>query len=78
MATLEVAMPDEIQRTALEVAHRQHISIDELLVRALMEKLSAVVPDQDLEDRAQKGNRDDFERFLGQVPNVPAEPQDRL
>ena len=78
MTTLEVTMPDEIQRTALEVARNQHISIDELLVSALMEKLSAVVPDRVLEDRAQRGNRHDFDRFMEQVPDIQPEPQDRL
>lgn len=78
MTTLQVTMPDEIQRTAAEVARKQHISVDELLVRALMEKLSALVPDRELEKRARRASKHDFDRFLEEVPDIPSEPHDRL
>ena len=78
MTTLQVKMPEEIQRTAAEVARKQHISIDELLVRALMEKLSALVPYTELKKRSQRESTRNFDRFMEQVPDIPPEGHDRL
>jgi len=44
---------------------------------ALMREL-AKLPDPELERRAARGRRADFDAFLAQVPDVPPEDRDRL
>ena len=77
MTTLHIAVPEDVERKVAQVARRQHISIEEFMAMALMEKLSTI-PDPDLERRAGRARREDFEAFLDQVPDVPPEDYDKL
>lgn len=78
MTALHVMVPDEVQAKALEVAQRQHITIDDLTTMALVEKLSAMIPDPYLEARAKRGDRKKFDAVMAGVPHVEPEERDRL
>lgn len=78
MTALHVMIPDEVQEKAREVADRQHITLDDLTTMALVEKLSAMIPDPYLQARAKRGDRKKFERALAMVPHVEPEEYDRL
>ena len=78
MTSLQITMPDEIREKAAAVARKQHISLDELMLRALTEKLSFLVPDPYLEKRARRATKRGFDKFMAQVPDVPPDECDRL
>jgi hypothetical protein len=78
MTTLQITMPEEIRQKATAVARKQHISLDELMISALMEKLSFLVPDPYLEKRARRATKRGFDKFMAQVPAVPPDDRDRL
>ena len=77
MTTLQISVPDDIGRKVNELAQQTHVSLQDLLVMALMEKLSTI-PDPDLEKRAARGKREDFDAWLASVPAVPPETYDKL
>jgi hypothetical protein len=78
MSTVQVELPEQVHKRALELASRQSMSLDHLVVVALVEKLSTVFSGDVLEDRAKRGSREGFEEFLRDVPDVEPEPYDRL
>jgi len=77
MTTLQITLTDDVGQKVSEVAESQHLSIEELMTIALMEKMSSI-PDPVLERRAARGRREDFDTFMAHVPDVPADEHDRL
>lgn len=77
MTAVQVMMPEQVKQKVTEVAHRRHVSFDKVVTIALMREL-AKLPDPELERRASRGRRADFDAFLAQVPDVPPEDRDRL
>ena len=77
MTAVKIMLPDEVERKVFELAESQHITVEELMTMALMEKLSTV-RDPYLETRAEMGRRGDFDAFLAQVPDVPPDDYDKL
>lgn len=77
MTTLQITLPDEVKEKVSQVAARQHISLQDFLSMALMEKLSTI-PDPELEKRAARGKRVDFDALLAQFLDVPPEDYDRI
>ena len=77
MTAVQIMMPEQVKRKVTEVAHRRHISFDKVVTIALMREL-AKLPDPELERRAVRGRRKDFDAFLAQVPDVVPEDYDKL
>ena len=77
MTAVSIVMPEEMKRRVVDVAHRRHVSFDKFVMAALMREL-AKLPDSELERRAARGRRADFDKALAMVPDVPPEECDRL
>ena len=77
MTAVKIMLPEDVERKVSELAESQHITIEELMTMALMEKLSTI-RDPYLEERAKLGQREDFDAFLAQVPDVPPDDYDKL
>lgn len=78
MTTIQVLIPDEINEEAAKVAEAQHLSMGQLILVALTDKLNTVVKDPYLEARAQRGDRRKFEIAMASLPKVPPEDYDKL
>ena len=78
MSTLTVRLPESLHAKIKELAKAEGISINQFLVVAAAEKMSALLTEDFLEKEAQQGKREDFEQFLEKVPDVEPEPYDRL
>ena len=78
MSTLTVRLPESLHAKIKELAKAEGISINQFLVVAAAEKMSALLTEDFLEKEAKQGKREDFERFLEKVPDVEPEPYDRL
>ena len=61
-----------------ELARREGVSMNQLVTLAVAEKLSALLTEEYLEQRAQGGSRAKFEAVLAKVPKVEPEEYDRL
>jgi len=78
MTTLQLLIPEEVGDRVRKAAAEQHISIDELGARALIEKLSITRQNPDLEARARRADWRKFREALAGVPDVPPEEDDRI
>ena len=78
MSTLTVRLPESLHGKIKELARSEGISINQFLVVAAAEKMSALLTQDYLEREAKKGKRDDFEKVLKAVPDVEPEEHDRI
>jgi hypothetical protein len=78
MSTISLRLPDSLHSTARALAEKESISLNQLITLALAEKLSALLTEEYLEERARRGNRKKFQRALNKVADVEPEEEDRL
>lgn len=78
MSTLTVRLPESLHAKIKALAQSEGISINQFLVAAAAEKMSALLTQDYLEHEAKQGKREDFERVLKAVPDVEPEEYDRL
>lgn len=78
MSTLTVRLPESLHAKIKELAQAEGMSINQFLVVAAAEKMSALLTEDYLEQEAKQGKRKDFERFMKKVPDVEPEEYDRL
>ncbi len=78
MSTISLRLPDSLHKQVRKVAEKESVSINQLITLALAEKLSALMTEEYLEERAQRGNRKKFERAMAKVRKVKPEKHDRL
>jgi hypothetical protein len=78
MSIVQVQIPDSLHKSLSDLAGRDGISIDQFISTAIAEKLSALMTENYLRDRAGRGNRTKYEAILAKVPNVEPEEYDKL
>ena len=78
MSTLSVHLPDSLHETAKQLAKHDHISVNQFVTVAVAEKISALMTEEYLEQRAQRGSRAKFEEMMRRVPDVEPEEFDRF
>ncbi len=78
MSTISLRLPDSLHKQVRKLAKKENVSINQLITLALAEKLSALMTEEYLEERAKRGNRKKFERAMAKVPKLKPEEHDRL
>ena len=78
MSTLTVQLPESLKKTIEDLAAREGYSVSQFLASAAGEKLAVVMTMDYLRREAAAGRREDFERYLAAVPDVPPQPGDEL
>jgi predicted transcriptional regulator len=78
MSTISLRLPDSLHKQVRKLAEKENVSINQLITLALAEKLSALMTEEYLEERAKRGSRNKFKRAMAKVPKVEAEAYDRL
>lgn len=76
MSTMSLRLPESLHDRLREVADREGISMNQFVTTAVAEKLSALLTEEYLGERAQRGAREKYERALSQVPDVEPMPGD--
>jgi hypothetical protein len=71
-------LPQSLHRKLGEVAEREGISINQLINSAVAEKMSALMTEEYLEARADRGTRRKFVAALAKVTDVEPDASDRL
>jgi len=69
MSTLSVRLPESLHQGVREMAQEEGISINQFIATAVAEKLSALMTETYLQERAQRGSREQYEAALAQVPH---------
>lgn len=78
MGILSVRLPDSLHKGVRELAEREGVSINQFIATAVAEKLAALMTEEYLDRRAQRGSRAKYEAALAQVPDVEPEAHDRI
>jgi hypothetical protein len=78
MSTLSVQIPNSLHTHLQELAEREGITVEQFIASAVAEKMSALMTESYLAERAKRGNRTKYEAALAQVPDVEPEEYDRL
>ncbi len=78
MSTLSLRLPESLHKQVRELAEREGISMNQFVVTAVAEKMSALLTEEYLEARARRGNRRKFERAMAKVKDRSPESKDRL
>jgi hypothetical protein len=78
MSTISLRLPESLHTTARALAEKEDISLNQLITLALAEKLSALLTEDYLGERARRGNRKRFQRALKKVADVEPEEGDRI
>lgn len=78
MSTISLRLPDSLHKQVRKLAERESVSINQLITLALAEKLSALMTEEYLEERAKRGSRKKFERAMAKVPKILPKSHDRL
>jgi hypothetical protein len=75
---ISLRLPESLDKTVRELSEEEHISIEQFIAIALAEKISALMTEDYLEQRARRGSRAKFERAMRKVADVEPEEYDKL
>jgi hypothetical protein len=78
MSTLSLRIPDSLHERVRELAKRENVSINQFVSSAVAEKLSELLTQEYLIQRAKGGLRRKFRRALSKVKDVEPEDGGRL
>jgi hypothetical protein len=78
MSIVQVQIPDSLHKSLSDLAGRDGISIDQFISTAIAEKLSALMTENYLNDRAKRGDRAKYEAILAKVPDIEPEAYDKI
>jgi hypothetical protein len=78
MSIVQVQIPDSLHKSLSDLAGRDGISIDQFISTAIAEKLSALMTENYIKDRAKRGDRQKYDAVLAKVPDVEPEEYDRI
>ena len=78
MTALSLRLPASLHQAAREVAQQDGVSLNQLVMTALAEKVAALKTVDYLQARAQGADEGDWDAILSLVPDVEPEAFDRL
>jgi hypothetical protein len=78
MATVTIHLPESLKKKIEALAAREGYSLSQFFASAAGEKLAVVLTLDYLRRGADAGRRQDFEKYLAAVPDVPPPEHDRL
>ncbi|GAK60231.1 HicB family protein [Candidatus Vecturithrix granuli] len=78
MSALSLRLPHSIHRHIKAIAQQDGVSINQFIVSAVAEKISAVMTEDYLMARAKRAKRSDLTAILDQVPHRTPLPGDEL
>jgi len=78
MRTISLRIPEYLHESARKLAEQEQISINQLITLALTEKISSLMTEDFINERAQRGNRKLFEAAMAKVADVEPDEQDQI
>lgn len=78
MSTLSVRLPDSLHKRLKDLAKQEGVSVNQLISTAVAEKVSALLTEDYLRERAARGSWEKFDAALSLVPDAEPDPADRL
>lgn len=78
MQTMSLRMPDYLKSAVSDVCGAEKISLNQFIINALSEKVSALQTVDIIEQKAKKASKKDFLNALNQVPSNEPYEDDKL
>jgi hypothetical protein len=78
MKNLEAQVPEILLSEVIELAAKQHTSVDQIVTLALTAQVSAARTRESIASRTQRVNWQEVDEILARVPDVPPLPGDEL
>ncbi len=78
MSIVQVQIPDSLHKSLADLANHDGISIDQFISTAIAEKISALMTESYLKDRAERSDRVKYEAILAKVSDVEPEAYDKI
>jgi predicted transcriptional regulator len=78
MSTISLRLPDSLHDKVRELAKQESVSINQIITLALAEKLSALMTEEYLGNRAKRGDKKKFARALAKVASIELDQKDTL
>jgi len=78
MKTMSLRMPDYLKNAINDVYTNEKISLNQFILNALSEKVSALQTLDIIEQRAKRASKESFLDALSKVPSVEPDERDRL
>lgn len=76
--TISLRLPSSLHNQVRDLAKRDNISINQFIATALAEKMSAMMTEEYLEERASRGSKKKFRKALSKVRDVEPQPGDQI
>ena len=77
MSTLSLRLPDSLHEEIKALAKEEGISINQFISSAVAEKMSALLTEKYLRQRAARGNEKSFFEAMNKVPDAEPEEEDK-
>lgn len=77
MSTISLRLPDSLHKKARALAKKEKTSINQLVSSALAEKISALMAEDYIQERAGRASKAKFKEALSKVADADAENFDR-
>lgn len=78
MSTLSIRLPNSLHKSVKKIAEQEHSSLNQFVVLAVAEKLSALTTETYLAQRAARGDRKKFLAVLNQASDKTPPDYDEL
>ncbi len=78
MSTLSLRLPDSLHDEIRSLAKSEGISINQFISSAVGEKMSALLTEKYLFQRAKQGSKKAFFEAMGKVPDIEPDESDKL
>lgn len=78
MTTLSLRLPESLHKGVKEIVHQEGVSINQFIVLAVAEKLSALMTEEYFEARAARGSREKYLAALAEVPHAEPDEWDKI
>jgi hypothetical protein len=78
MSALSLRLPESIHRHIREIAKKEGVSINQFISSAVSEKISVLMTEDYLKNRAKRAKKEDFRKILAKVPSRKPLPGDEL
>ncbi len=78
MSTISLRLPDSLHESVRNLAKEDNISINQFVATALAEKMSALITEKYLSERAEKGSKKKFKTALSKVKDIEPNTSDKL
>ena len=78
MSALNLRLPESVHRHIREIAKREGVSINQFICTAVSEKISAIMTEEYLRERAKNARKGAFKRVLDRVPQRDPLPGDEI